>query len=145
MQVLFSLSQIIMSGLLLGIVLSVCACWFHSIVTLPPWFVTMSLVHVRTSVFGPVAPLFPCICWGVFAHSLYHAVLHIVLLPVLAMLILYDLLSHQIVGTVCICCPSLYVVFLWRIIIIIIIITTILNWPWTNVEMVAENIMYVYV
>ena len=40
MHVLFSLSRIIMSGLLLGIVLSVCTCWFHSIVTLPPWFVT---------------------------------------------------------------------------------------------------------
>ena len=32
-----------MSGLLLGIVLSVCTCWFHSIVTLPPWFVTTQL------------------------------------------------------------------------------------------------------
>jgi hypothetical protein len=40
MHVPFSLSQIIMSGLLLGIVLSVCTCWFHSIVTLLPWFVT---------------------------------------------------------------------------------------------------------
>jgi len=30
MHVLFSLSRIIMSGLLLGIVLSVCTCWFHS-------------------------------------------------------------------------------------------------------------------
>ena len=41
MHVLFSLSRIIMSGLLLEIVLSVCTCWFHSIVTLPPWFVTI--------------------------------------------------------------------------------------------------------
>ena len=32
----FSLSRIIMSGLLLGIVLSVCICWFHNTVTLPP-------------------------------------------------------------------------------------------------------------
>ena len=32
----FSLPQIIMSGLLLGIVLSVCTCWFQSMVTLPP-------------------------------------------------------------------------------------------------------------
>ena len=29
----FSLSRIIMSGLLLGIVLSVCICWFHNMVT----------------------------------------------------------------------------------------------------------------
>ena len=40
MHVPFSLSRIIMSGLLLGIVLSVCTCWFHSTVALPPWFVT---------------------------------------------------------------------------------------------------------
>jgi hypothetical protein len=26
-----------MSGLLLGMVLSVSTCWFHSMVTLPPW------------------------------------------------------------------------------------------------------------
>ena len=31
----FSLSRIIMSGLLLGMVLSVWTCWFHSMVTLP--------------------------------------------------------------------------------------------------------------
>ena len=36
----FSLSLIIMSGLLLGIGLSVCTCWFHNMVTLPPWFVS---------------------------------------------------------------------------------------------------------
>ena len=30
----FSLSLIIMTGLLLGIVLSVCTCWFHNMVTL---------------------------------------------------------------------------------------------------------------
>jgi hypothetical protein len=29
-----------MSGLLLGMVLSVCICWFHSMVTLPPWHVS---------------------------------------------------------------------------------------------------------
>ena len=32
MHVLFSLSRIIMSGLLLGIAPSVCTCWFHSII-----------------------------------------------------------------------------------------------------------------
>ena len=32
----FSLSQIIISGLLLGTVLSVRTCWFHNMVTLPP-------------------------------------------------------------------------------------------------------------
>jgi hypothetical protein len=41
MQVPFSMSRIIISGLLLGIVLSVCTYWFHSMVTLPPWFVSI--------------------------------------------------------------------------------------------------------
>ena len=40
MHVPFPLSRIIISGLLLGIVLSVGTCWFHSTVALPPWFVT---------------------------------------------------------------------------------------------------------
>ena len=35
----FSLSRI-MSGLLLGIVLSVCICWFHNMGTLHPWLVS---------------------------------------------------------------------------------------------------------
>ena len=64
----------------------------------------------------------------------YHAVLHVVLLPVLGMLILYGLLSHQVAGTVCICYQSLCVVILWHstscltlglVIIIIIIIINI--------------------
>jgi len=36
----FSLSRIMMSGLLLGTVLSVCTCWFHNMVTLPSWLVS---------------------------------------------------------------------------------------------------------
>ena len=36
----FSLSRIVMSGLLLGIVLSVCTCWFHNMITLPLWLVS---------------------------------------------------------------------------------------------------------
>ena len=39
-HVLASLSRIIMSGLLLGMVLSVCTCWFHNMVTLPPLLVS---------------------------------------------------------------------------------------------------------
>jgi hypothetical protein len=30
-----------MSGLLMGMVLCVCTCWFHSMVTLPPWLVSI--------------------------------------------------------------------------------------------------------
>jgi hypothetical protein len=36
----FSLSRIVMSGLLLGTVLLVCTCWFHNMVTLPPSLVS---------------------------------------------------------------------------------------------------------
>jgi hypothetical protein len=61
------------------------------------------LVHVHTSVTCPTLPLFPCICWSVVVHTLYHVSLCTVLLPVLGMLILRVLLSHQIVGKVCIC------------------------------------------
>jgi len=46
----------------------------------------------------------PCI----FAHSLYHAVLHIGHADI------RGILSHRVAGTVCICCPSLCVLFLWR-------------------------------
>ena len=55
----FSLSWIIMSGLLLGIVLSVCTCWFHNMVTLPPWLVSTDLgtcsYHCFLSNFTPVS------------------------------------------------------------------------------------------
>ena len=36
----FSLSRIMISGLLLGVALSVCTCWFYNMVTLPPWLVS---------------------------------------------------------------------------------------------------------
>ena len=36
----FSLSRIITSGLLLVIVMTVCICWFHNMVTLSPWLVS---------------------------------------------------------------------------------------------------------
>ena len=36
----FSLPRIIMSGLLLGMVLSVCTCWFHNMVNQPSWLVS---------------------------------------------------------------------------------------------------------
>ena len=43
-HVIFSLSRIIMSGLLLGMVLSVWTCWFHSMVMLPHWPVSTDFV-----------------------------------------------------------------------------------------------------
>jgi len=39
-HVFFSLLRIILPGLLSGMILSLCTCWFHSMVTLPPWIVS---------------------------------------------------------------------------------------------------------
>jgi hypothetical protein len=48
----------------------------------------------------------------VVVRSLYRAFLYAVLLPVLGILILCGLLSHQIVGKVCICYLSVCSIFL---------------------------------
>jgi hypothetical protein len=40
MHIPSSLSQVMMSGLLLGMILWVCTCWFHNTVTLPSWLVS---------------------------------------------------------------------------------------------------------
>ena len=78
----FSISRIIMSGLLLWMVLSVCTCWFHNMFILNPYLFLLILVHVHTSVVCPAVPLFPCICWSVVGHTLYHVFLCTVVLPV---------------------------------------------------------------
>ena len=73
----FSLSWIIMSGLLLVIVLSVCTCWFHNMVTLPPWLVSTDFGTCSYQCFFvQLYCFFPCICWSV-AHtvSCYYSLL----------------------------------------------------------------------
>jgi len=109
-----------MSGLLLWIVLSVCTCWFTIWLPCPLNLFLPILAHVHTTVFCPIVPLFPCICWSVVVHKLYHVFLCTVLLLVLGMLILCGLLSRQIVGKVCTCYLSLCSIFSSYIIIIII-------------------------
>jgi hypothetical protein len=74
-----------MSGLLLGMVPSVCTCWFHSMVTLPPRLVSADF---GTCVFCLIVPLFPCVCWSVAVHSIYHVFLYTVLLSVILLLLL---------------------------------------------------------
>jgi hypothetical protein len=66
------LSQIMISGLLLGVVLLIFACWFHDTVTLTTWLV---YVEFRTwlyecSLFSRLP--FPCICQSVVegTHSI---------------------------------------------------------------------------
>ena len=58
----FSLTRIIMSGLLLGIVLSVCTCWFHNLVTLPPWLVSTELAHFIIIIIIVVVVVLLCCC-----------------------------------------------------------------------------------
>ena len=106
-HVLFSLSWIIMSGLLLRMVLSVYTFWIHKYLL---GLFLLIYVHVHTSVFCPIVPLFHCICLNVVVHSLYHVFLCTVILPVLGILIC-GLLSHQIFGKVCICYLSLCSIF----------------------------------
>ena len=50
----FSLSRIIMSALLLGIVLSVCICWFHNMVTLRLWLVSTDFGTCSYQSFCPI-------------------------------------------------------------------------------------------
>jgi hypothetical protein len=95
-RVPFSLSLITISGWLLGMVLSICNCWFHSMVTLTPRLVSTDFGTCSYQCFFYlIVPLFPCICWSVAVHSLYHGFLYTVLLPVLGTLIWCGLLSHQ--------------------------------------------------
>jgi hypothetical protein len=125
-HVLFSLSRIVMSGLLLGMVLSVWTCWFYSMGTLPSWPVSTDFGHVRTSVFCPIVPLFPYICWSVVVHTIYSVFLCTVLLPVWGMPILYGLLSYQTVGIVCIFYLSLCLISSLRNILFVSLVLVLL-------------------
>jgi len=92
MHVPFSWSRIIKSGFLMGIVLSVYTCWFHCIVTLPPWFVTTDFgtcsyqcffvqlhpyflayveVYLRTHFIMPFYILFFCQYWACWYYMVY--------------------------------------------------------------------------
>ena len=118
-HVLFPLSRIIMSGLLLGMVLSIelldSTVWLQC----APGLFLMILVHVLTSAFCPNVPLFPYICSSVVVHTPYRVFLCTVLLSVLGMPILYGLLYHQTVGIVCICYLSLCLISSLRNILLV--------------------------
>jgi hypothetical protein len=58
----FSLSWIIMSGLLQGMDLSVCICWFHSMVTLLSWLFSTDFSTCLYQCFCLNLPLFPYLC-----------------------------------------------------------------------------------
>ena len=102
-----------MSGLLLAIDLSVCTCWFHNMVTLPPWLLstdygTCSYRCFLSNCTAVSLHMLKCSC----THTLYHVFLCTLLSPVLGMLTSCGLLSRQTVGKVCTCCLSLCSIFL---------------------------------
>ena len=111
MHVPLSLSRIMMSSLLLGIVLSVHTCWFHNI-TLPSWLISTDFgtwsYQCSLSNFTPVyLDMLKC-SW---AHTLSCLFLYCSL-PILGMLLWCIPLSRQIVYRVCVCCLFLFVIFL---------------------------------
>jgi len=87
----FSLSPIIMSGLLLGIVLSVCTCWLHNMVTLPPWLVSADFGTCSYQCFCPSVSLFPCILLLLSSSSVLVVVVVVVAVAITAaaLLIVY--------------------------------------------------------
>jgi len=57
-------------GLLLRMVLSVCVCLFHNLVTLTSRLVFNNFVHDHTAPHCLISRIFPCICYSVFKHTL---------------------------------------------------------------------------
>jgi hypothetical protein len=94
-HVLFSLSLIIMSGLLLGMVLSVWTCWFYSIVTLLPWPVSTDFGTCSYQCFFPIVPLFLYICWSVVMHTLYRVFLCTVLFVIIIIIIIIIIINFE--------------------------------------------------
>jgi len=67
MQVPFSLSRIMVPGLLL-----VCTCWFHYMVTWPSRIFRLIMAHGHATVHRLIWPLFPCIRYSAAKHTFYH-------------------------------------------------------------------------
>jgi len=84
-------------------------------VTLPPCFVSTDFgtcsYQCFLSICAPISlHMLKCSCALTLSCSFTY---YFFFLPILGVLILYDLLFHQIVGKVCICYPSLCSIFLW--------------------------------
>ena len=90
MRVPFLLSWIMMSGLLLGMILSDNTCWFHNMVILPSWLVSTDF---GTSSYQCSLSNFTSISLRML---LYHVSVFVLLLPILGMVKWCVLLSHQI-------------------------------------------------
>jgi hypothetical protein len=70
-----SLSQVMMSGLLLGMILSVCTCWFHNTVTLPSWLVSTNFgtcsYQCSLSNFTPISCVTVTVVQPLAHHMIY--------------------------------------------------------------------------
>jgi len=80
-----SLSWIMMSSLLLGMVLLICTCWFHDIATLPSWPVSTNFGICSLYSLHYFTPISLHMLKCSSAH--YHVSLCTVLLPILDMMI----------------------------------------------------------
>jgi hypothetical protein len=80
--ILFSLSRIIMSGLLLRMFLSFCTFWFHNMVTFPSWLVSANFSACLYQCSLPLCTHYFLACVKLWLNTHCH-----VLLPVLGMLI----------------------------------------------------------
>jgi hypothetical protein len=94
-----------MSGLFLGMVLPVCTCRVHNVVTVPPGVVSAHFGTWSHNYSLVIVPQF-------LAHTLRHVSLWTILLPVLRTLMLSDLLLRQNLDIICICYLILFVIFL---------------------------------
>jgi hypothetical protein len=88
-----------MSGLLLGMVLSVCTCWFHNMVTLPSlcwfWYLLIPVYFVQ---FYPYCLTYLEVYW---AHTPCHIFLCIFSLIMWSMLKLFLLLLCRVWAGIC--------------------------------------------
>jgi hypothetical protein len=110
-----------LSSLLLGIVLSVCTCWFHYMVTLSYWLISTDCgtCWYQCSL-SNFTPIFLYIWRCGWAHTIMS--LCTVLLQILDLLIWCGLLCRQIVvDIVCIWCLFLSAVFLLHDILFVIL------------------------
>jgi hypothetical protein len=121
----FTLSRIMLSGLLLVVVLSVCTFWFHNMATLPSWLVSTGFGTWWYQCF-----LFVQFYRYFFAYVKVQSSTHAVMLSCIFMYFSFASIRYaytmwwlclQIFGLDSICCLFLRAGFLLLIIIIIII------------------------
>ena len=130
-----SLSPIIMSGLLLGIVLSVCICWFHNMGTLPPWLVSTDYgtwsYHCFLSNCTPVSlHMLKCSC----AHTVSCLFMYCSFASIGHADIMWSIVSSNCWQSLHLLSASVFNIFVatFIFIIIIIVVVTSMHEGWTT-------------